>query len=137
MFIKKVSKINSVNNSIESFLKNLNYGKQDKHWLEGDVIPVDNVYRFIYDEHELYSVSIFFINVGSDKERYSIKLEVTFDCDPKKSEWGPYEYKITRNTDSSNNLSYFIGHKQGVVSLLDDLDSAIKMKKEDWERSNE
>lgn len=137
MFIKKTNKINSVNNSIESFLKNLNYEKQDKPWLKGDVIPVDNVYHFIYDEHELYSVSIFFINVGSDKERYSIKLEVTFDFDPKKPEWGMREYEITRNTNSSDNLSYFIGYEPDVTSLLNDLDSAIKMKKEDWERSNE
>ena len=137
MFIKKTNKINSVNSSIESFLKNLNYEKQDKPWLKGDVIPVDNVYRFIYDEHEIYSVSTFFINVGSDKERYSIKLEVTFDCDPKKPEWEIREYEITRNTNSSDNLSYFIGYEPDITSLLNDLDSAIKMKKEDWERSNE
>lgn len=137
MFIKKTNKINSVNSSIESFLKNLNYEKQDKPWSKGDVIPIDNAYRFIYDEHEIYSVSTFFINVGSDNKRYSIKLEVTFDCDPKKPEWEMREYEITRNAKLSDNLSYFIGHEPDVTSLLNDLDSAIKMKKEDWERSNE
>lgn len=137
MFIKKTSKINSVNSSINSFLENLNYKKQKHFWSNGDVIPEDNVYSFSYDEHEKYSVSIFFINVGSDKERYNIKLEVTFDGDPKKQEWGISEYEITRNTDSSSNLSYFVGHESDVTSLLNDLDSAIKMKKEDWERKNE
>ena len=134
MFIRKTSKINSVNARIESFLKNHNYKKQDKDWSKGDVIPEDNVYRFIYDEHEKYSISTFFINVGSNKERYSIKLKVTFDCDPEKSEWGICEYKITRNTDSSDNLSYFKGHDSSVTPLLIDLDTAIKMEKEDWER---
>lgn len=137
MFIKKTSKINSVNNSIESFLKNFNYKKQTKIWSKGDVIPEDNVYRFIYDEHVKYSVSTFFINVGSDNERYNIKLEVTFDGDPKKQEWGISEYEITRNTNFSNNLSYFVGHEADVTSLLNDLDRAIKMKKEDWERRDE
>ena len=64
--------------------------------------------------------------MGSDKERYSIKLEVTFDCDPKSQNGEIYEYEITRNTDSSNNLSYFIGHKQGVALLLNDLDNELK-----------
>lgn len=136
MFVKKTSKISSVNNSIESFLKNHDYKKQDKPWSKGDVVPEDNVYRFTYDEHEKYSESTFFINIGSDKERYNIKFEVTFDCDPKKPEWGICEYKIMRNTDSSDNLSYFTGHDSGVTSLLIDLDSALKMKKEDWERSD-
>lgn len=138
MFVRKISKINSVNNSIASFLKDCNYEKQEKPWSKGDVIPKDNVYRFIYDEHEKYSVSTVFINVGSDKERYGIKLEVTFDCDPKKMEWGICEYKIKRNcvTDSSDKLSYFTGHDSGVAPLLIDLDSALKMKKEDWERKD-
>jgi len=137
MFIKKISKINSVNNSIESFLKNYSYKKQTKIWSKGDIVPEDNVYRFIYDEHVKYSISTFLINVGSDKERYAIKLEVTFDGDPKKQEWGIYEYEITRNTNFSNNLSYFVGHETDVTSLLNDLDRAIKMKKEDWERRDE
>ena len=137
MFIKKTSKINSVNSSIEAFLKLSNYKKTTKIWSKGDVIPEDNVYCFIYDEHEKYSVSTFFINVGSDKERYNIKLEVTFDGDPKKQEWGISEYEIIRNINSSNNLSYFVGHESDVSSLLNDLGSAIKMRKEDWNRSNE
>lgn len=137
MFIKKTSKINSVNSSIESFLKLSNYKKQEGHWSKGDVIPEDNVYRFIYDEHEKYSVSTFFINVGSDKERYNIKLEVTFDGDPKKQEWGISEYEIIRNTGPSNNLSYFVGHEADVSSLLNDLGGAIKMRKKDWDRSDE
>lgn len=134
MFIRKTSKINSVNDRIESFLKNHDYRKQDKAWSKGDIIPEDSVYRFTYDEHEKYSIGTFFINVGSDKERYSIKLKVTFDCDPEKPEWGICEYKITRNTDSSDNLSYFKGHDSNVTPLLIDLDTAIKMEKEDWER---
>lgn len=137
MFVKKTSKINSVNDSIISFLKNHNYKKQDKPWSKGDVVPEDNMYRFIFDEHEGYSVSTFFINVGSDKERYNIKLKVTFDCDPGKPKWEICEYKITRNTDLSDNLSYFIGQKSNVTSVLTDLDSAIKMKKGDWERKDE
>jgi len=137
MFIKKTSKINSVNNAINSFLENSSYKKQTKIWSKGDVVPEDNVYRFIYDEHVKYSVSTFFINVGSDKERYNIKLEVTFDGDPKKQEWGISEYEIIRNTGSSSNLSYFVGHESDVTSLLNDLDRAIKMKKEDWERLDE
>ena len=137
MFIKKTSKINSVNSSINSFLENLNYKKQKHFWSNGDVIPEDNAYSFSYDEHEKYSVSTFFINVGSDKERYNIKLEVTFDGDPKKQEWGISEYEIIRNTGSSSNLSYFVGHESDVTSLLNDLDRAIKMKKEDWERLDE
>lgn len=136
MFIRKTSKINSVNARIESFLKNHEYKKQDKPWSKGDVVPEDNVYHFTYDEHENYSIGTFFINVGSDKERYSIKLKVTFDCDPEKPEWGICEYKITRNTDSSDNLSYFKELDPSITTLLIDLDSAIKMKKEDWERSD-
>lgn len=134
MLVRKTSKINSANNRINSFLENLNYKKQKHFWSNGDVIPEDNVYSFSYDEHEKYSVSMFFINVSSDEERYSIKLEVTFDCDPEKSEWGICEYKITRNTDSSDNLSYFKELEPSITSLLIDLDSAIKMEKEDWER---
>jgi hypothetical protein len=44
MFIKKISKINSVNNSIESFLKNYSYKKQTKIWSKGDIFPGYTIY---------------------------------------------------------------------------------------------
>lgn len=137
MFVKKTSKVNSFNSSIVTFLENLNYKKQDTSWSKGDILPENNIYRFIYDEHEEFSVSTFFINVGSDKDRYSIKLKITFECKPEEPVWEICEYKITRNTSSSDNLSYFTGHDSHVPVLLIDLYSAIIMKKEDWERQDE